>query len=64
MEWTMALKDERQLRVVFPGHLADQLEKEAKQAGVTMADLIRLAVKERHERQLNLHPVKPGTVAQ
>ncbi len=40
-----------QLKVTFPPHLYAALQQEAKDAAVTMADLVRLAVKERYARQ-------------
>ena len=58
----MSLKDGQQLRVVFPPHIYRALEEEAKQAGVTMADLIRLSVVERYRDKLQTRPLDPDTV--
>ncbi len=41
-----------QLKVVFPAHLYAALREEAQAAAVTMADLVRLAVKERYEDRI------------
>ena len=43
----------QQIKVVMPAHLYAPLWQEAKDAGVTMADLVRIAVKERYERKTN-----------
>jgi len=40
-----------QVRVTLPEHLYLALETEARDTAVTMASLVRIAVKERYERQ-------------
>ena len=39
---------QKQLKVMFPEHLYVALSTEAEEAAVTMADLVRLAVRERY----------------
>ena len=45
----MAIKGGVQIKVVLPGHIHEKLEKRAKQYGVSMADLVRIAVSEHWE---------------
>lgn len=40
--------DGRQLKIRFPQHLYDALLEESNDAGVTMASLVRIAVKDRY----------------
>jgi len=47
----MAMEKGMQIKVVMPNHLYAALQSEAKDAAVPMASLVRMAVKERYERQ-------------
>ena len=62
---TRSLENGTQIRIVVPPHLYAPLWQEAKDAGVTMADLVRLAILERYKDKVKtLQPPQKETVPQ
>lgn len=47
----MTIENGQQIKVVMPGHLYDALQSEASASAMPMANLVRLAVHQRYERQ-------------